>query len=236
MRQTAMRQTATLVVFRVLSLVAGLLAMGIASTRASTSHDSQNLCDTAGSRAAKITGVPVPVLLAISRVETGRTIGGVLAPWPWAVNQAGSGSFFESKSDAVDHVSFALSNGETNIDVGCFQINMRWHGTEFASLEAMFDPAENALYAARFLLQLYQEFGSWDDAIGAYHSRQSGAATAYLAKVSALMDTTLQTPASVPLQTASGDNRYPLLMPGVAGAHGSLVTTLSDRAAVPLFR
>lgn len=232
-----MRQTATLLMFRVLSLVAGLLAMGIASPRASTSHDSQNLCDAAGGRAAEITGVPATVLLAISRVETGRAIGGVLSPWPWAVNQAGSGSFFESKSDAVDHVLLAMSKGETNIDVGCFQINMHWHGTQFTSLEAMFDPVENALYAARFLMQLYQELGSWEDAIGAYHSRQSGAATAYLTKVSAVMDTTMQlaTP-SVPLQTASRDNLYPLLIPGIAGAHGSLVTTLSDRAAVPLFR
>jgi len=231
-----MRQTASLFIWG-LSLVAGFLAMGIASAQASTSHDSQNLCDAAGGRAAEITGVPATVLLAISRVETGRTIGGVLSPWPWAVNQAGSGSFFKSKSDAMDHVSLAMGNGETNIDIGCFQINMRWHGTQFTSLEAMFDPAENALYAARFLLQLYQEFGSWDDAIGAYHSRQSGAATAYLARVSALMDTKMQVAApSVPLQTASRDNLYPLLMPGVAGAHGSLVTTLSDRAAVPLFR
>lgn len=232
-----MRQTATLFLFKVLSLVAGLLAMGVANARASTSHDSQNLCDAAGGRAAQITGVPASVLMAIARVETGRSIGGVLSPWPWAVNQAGSGSYFDSKSDAMDHVSLAMGNGETNIDVGCFQINMRWHGAQFASLEAMFDPAENALYAAHFLLQLYEEFGSWDDAIGAYHSRQSGAATAYLAKVSALMDTTMQMAApAATVQTVSRDNLYPLLMPGVAGAHGSLVTTLSDRAAVPLFR
>jgi hypothetical protein len=198
------------------------------------SHAGANSCDAAAAKAAQVSGAPLDVLLAIARVETGRTIEGVLSPWPWAVNQAGAGSFFNTAQDAIDHVARAMANGQRNIDIGCFQINLRWHGTQFGSLDAMFDPHQNALYAAQFLLRLYDEFGTWDGAIGAYHSRQSGPATAYLAKVAGLMAD--PTPQPVILSTAPRDNRYPLLQSGDAPVNGSLVATTFGNPAIPLFR
>jgi soluble lytic murein transglycosylase-like protein len=63
------------------------------------------------------------------------------------------------------------ARGARSYDVGCFQINYRWHGQHFASLDQMFDPDANAAYAARFLSELYAEFGDWSRAAGAYHSR-----------------------------------------------------------------
>ncbi|MDZ7572794.1 MAG: transglycosylase SLT domain-containing protein [Pseudotabrizicola sp.] len=199
-----------------------------------SSHGGVNPCDNAAAKAAKSSGAPLDVLMAIARVETGRTIGGVFSPWPWAVNQAGTGSFFDTAQDAVVHVSQAMTNGERNIDIGCFQINVRWHGDAFASLDAMFDPNQNASYAAHFLLRLYDEFGTWDGAIGAYHSRQAGAATAYLSKVSGLMAG--PPPQPIALSTAQRDNRYPLLRSGPSAGNGSLVATRSDLPAIPLFR
>ena len=50
------------------------------------------------------------------------------------------------------------------------QINYRWHGHAFPSLEAMFDPEWTATYAAQFLRTLYEERGDWSAAAGAYHS------------------------------------------------------------------
>jgi soluble lytic murein transglycosylase-like protein len=47
----------------------------------------------------------------------------------------------------------------------------------------MFDPIENAMYAARFLKQLHAEHGDWSTATGAYHSRTQQHAEQYLAKV-----------------------------------------------------
>jgi hypothetical protein len=203
---------------------------------ARTGFGAPNPCDSAAAKAADISGVPVNVLMAISRVETGRTVGGVLTPWPWAVNQAGAGSFFGSAADATDHVLRALAEGHKNIDIGCFQLNIRWHGTEFASLEAMIDPTQNALYAARFLRQLHDEFGTWDGAIGAYHSRQSGAASSYLTKVSALLHTLPTGPMpDLALSSPVRDNRYPFLRPGKPGGLGSLVASTQDRPATPLF-
>lgn len=201
-----------------------------------------NPCDAAAATAANQIGVPVDVLMGITRVETGRTIDGTLSPWPWTVNQAGSGSFFDSAQDAIAHVRAALDQGQRNIDIGCFQINIRWHGAEFTSVEAMFEPTENAVYAARFLLQLYHEFGDWDDAIGAYHSRKTAAATTYALKVARVMESTpdrltLSTPFLHRLPPPKDrENRYPLLQLGHSGQMGSLVANASDHPLLPLFQ
>ena len=67
-----------------------------------------------------------------------------------------------------------------NLDIGCFQINLRWHGHAFASVAQMFDPLANARYAAEFLTDLHREFGDWDAAVAAYHSRTPHFATRYM--------------------------------------------------------
>jgi hypothetical protein len=196
-----------------------------------------NPCDTAARTASAQSGVPVDILMAISRVETGRSRGGALEPWPWTVNEAGAGSFFDSVDAAKDHVRTAMANGKTNIDIGCFQINVRWHGAEFTSLGDMFDPAENAHYAARFLLKLHAEFGGWEGAIGAYHSRQEATATGYLAKVAAVMrQPVTESPPVVVAEDLPRDNRYPLLRPGRTSGFGSLVSTAFDHPVTPLLR
>ena len=106
------------------------------------------LCDRAAQTAAQDTGVPIDILLAITRVETGRTVNGEMQPWPWAINADGSGAWFDTKAQAVAAATAHLADGTGTFDVGCFQLNMRWHGAAFASLADMFDPAKNADYAA----------------------------------------------------------------------------------------
>ncbi len=137
------------------------------------------LCDRAAQRAALAEDVPLDVLKAIARVETGRTLDGVLEPWPWTVNREGQGYWFASEVEAKSYVFDIFKSGVRSFDVGCFQINYRWHGKAFRSIDAMFDPDENAVYAARFLAQLYAELGSWPAAAGAYHSRTQHLAASY---------------------------------------------------------
>ncbi|MFN3722960.1 MAG: hypothetical protein ACK4VZ_07960 [Paracoccaceae bacterium] len=229
-----MRRNAVFWIGFVCVWVAGFHPYGQRFGFASTPRGGANPCDTAAERAATSTGVPLDLLRAIARVETGRSIAGQFEPWPWTVNQAGSGSFFDTATEAVSHASQAMAKGESNIDIGCFQVNIRWHGKEFPSLEAMFDPNGNAVYAARFLVGLHKEFGSWEGAVGAYHSRNSGAATVYLSKVAAIMERSAAP--AVLVQTAKRDNRYPLLQPGRSGRNGSLLATTLDRPAVPFIR
>ena len=119
------------------------------------------------------------MLQAVTRVETGRQKNGSIEPWPWAVNVAGKGFWFDNEDAALAFAFKQYKKGARNFDVGCFQINYRWHGDAFASIEDMFDPEANALYAAQFLAELHREFGEWEGAAGAYHSRTKKFADRY---------------------------------------------------------
>ena len=129
------------------------------------------ICDAVAARAAIRHNVPLDVLRAIALTETGRRLNSRIRPWPWTVNMEGQGHWFDTRSEARAFVDRAVNRGARSYDIGCFQINARWHGHAFPSLEAMFDPQLNADYAARFLAELHAEFGDWSRAAGAYHSR-----------------------------------------------------------------
>ncbi|WP_306115833.1 MULTISPECIES: transglycosylase SLT domain-containing protein [unclassified Roseovarius] len=141
-----------------------------------------DICDTAAHRAAKEFGVPVSVLWSITRTETGQYRDGRLTPWPWTVNMEGKGHWFKSRRDAQAYALREFERGARSFDVGCFQINYKWHGASFRSIDQMFDPLENARYAAAFLLRLYRESGDWSIAAGAYHSRTQEFSQKYRAR------------------------------------------------------
>ena len=115
--------------------------------------------------------LPYGILSSISRVEAGRIqIDGNKKGWPWTINHAGEGMFFENKYDAVDYVNESITRGDFNIDVGCMQISIKWHSMNFKSLEEMFDPKINIEYAAKFLKHLYDKHNNWEIAVKHYHS------------------------------------------------------------------
>ncbi len=136
-----------------------------------------------GSVSAARNGIPQPLMRAIAIAETGKAEGGKTVPWPWTVNVAGKGRWFQSRQATLDFLVKQQASGQTNFDVGCFQLNYRWHGGGFSSLDAMLEPSRNAEYAARFLQQLHQEFGSWEAAAKAYHSRTPEYADRYMARL-----------------------------------------------------
>lgn len=142
-------------------------------------HSEASACDKAAVSASLRTGVPQAVLQAVTRVETGRFRGGIIEPWPWAVNVNGKSYWFDSHGSAASFATRQLRSGVRNFDVGCFQLNYRWHGEAFLSIEEMFDPESNAQYAGEFLSELYQEFKDWEVSAGAYHSRTKKFADRY---------------------------------------------------------
>ncbi|WBU59733.1 hypothetical protein [Paracoccus albus] len=145
-------------------------------------RDPSALCEWAAQQAAVESGVPPDILAALTLTETGRNRKGVTRPWPWSVNDAGTGSWFDDASSALSYAEAAVSGGKRNLDIGCFQLNYRWHGMHFGSLDEMFDPLSNARYAARFVGQLKLEMGDWRSAAGAFHSRTPAHAKRYLAR------------------------------------------------------
>lgn len=158
-----------------------LLALGAAvlPARADASEVDIALCERAIANGAAAGGVPQQILHAISLTETGRAVNGRLRPWPWAINREGRGYWFGTRDEALAFARQSVIDGRKSFDVGCFQINYRWHGHNFPSLESMFDPETSAAYAARFLRELHAEKGGWTLAAGAYHSRTPEFANRY---------------------------------------------------------
>ncbi len=152
------------------------------TAHANTPSQISAICDAAITHAAQQTGVPTSVLRAITLTETGRRIDGAHKPWPWTVNMEGKGVWFGTREEALAYVKQHFDRGARSFDVGCFQINYRWHGNAFASIEDMFDPRQNAAYAGRFLSDLYRESRSWSKSAGAYHSRTPQYANRYRAR------------------------------------------------------
>lgn len=133
-----------------------------------------DLCKSATYQIEKKFNIPENLLRAISLTESGRWVEQEKAniAWPWTVASGRAGEFFPSKRAAIEHVKKLQAQGVKNIDVGCMQINLRYHPNAFQSLEEAFDPHRNANYAADFLSRLFNETKSWTAAAGRYHSSE----------------------------------------------------------------
>ena len=152
----------------------------------SLEEQQSELCSAAVLRAEQQYGTPPGLLTSIAKAESGRRITGAatLQPWPWALNVDGRGLFFETKAQAVNWIRKELAQGSSFIDVGCMQVDLKFHPNAFRTLEEALDPAINADYAARFLVSLYLATGgNWFVAVGLYHSRSPELARMYRERV-----------------------------------------------------
>ena len=221
---------------------------GLGTARADTDA---GLCRAAIAGVEAGTTIPGRLMSAIAVVESGRhdPLTGGVSPWPWTINVEGVGHSYESKAEAIAAVQAFQARGARSIDVGCMQVNLLYHASAFASLDEAFDPAANARYAARFLLQLYGQTGSWPKATGAYHSWTPELGDDYARKVLAVWGTERDRPAEPSLlarplspvasfSSLSGLGRV-LPMPGQATtpgpgpSGGSVGRSLADYRAAP---
>jgi len=134
--------------------------------------DPWQLCPAAIAAQEKAQSIPKHLLSAIALAESARnhpTLGKRM-PWPWTVMAEGQGRYLPTKAAAIAEVRGLQARGIRNIDVGCMQVNLYYHGDEFYSLENAFDPNANVSYAGQFLRELYADAGSWTEAAGFYHS------------------------------------------------------------------
>lgn len=150
-------------------------------------------CRRAISAAEQAAGIPQHLMAAIGRVESGqRELDGTINPWPWSINANGADQVFDTKQAAIAAVRALQRQGARSIDVGCMQVNLLHHPDAFASLDDAFDPAANAGYAARFLLELRARTGSWTTATAWYHSATPRLGEEYRRKVMAIWPTEQQ--------------------------------------------
>lgn len=135
------------------------------------------------------------LLTAISNVETGHwndTYKTKVA-WPWTVNAEGKGYYYSSKKEAIAKVKKLQKQGIKSIDVGCMQINLKYHPKAFSSLDEAFNPKKNVEYAANFLTKLYDEHNDWLKAASSYHSRNKTKGGIYKTKVIDVFDNIYKT-------------------------------------------
>ena len=162
------------------------VALVLCASRGALAADQPN-CELAGAEAERDWRLPAGVLGAIGRIESGRydPASGRVMAWPWTINAAGEGHYFDSSAAAIEAVQNLVIRGVGSIDVGCFQINLMYHPDAFATLEQAFDARANAQYAARFLSELHDRTGSWEAAIAWYHSATPAEGEPYRSKVMA---------------------------------------------------
>ena len=149
-------------------------------------------------------GLPENILLSISRVETGyQKVNGVRRAWPWTLNAGGDSAYFQTKDAALKSLKRRVKQGVTNIDIGCMQLNFRWHKKFFKNLSDMMSPEKNVDYGARFLNRLHKRHGSWEKAVKYYHSSKSKFNVKYYKKVRAVWEKENNEPSLKPILVAA---------------------------------
>ena len=145
--------------------------------------DKLKLCENTIESIELQTDIPKGLLLGIGKAEAIRKINNKYIIWPWTINHAGKSLFFDNKEQMKNYVFKNLKRKDFNIDVGCMQINIKWHKNNFKKISDMFEVNPNISYAASFLKQLKNKHGSWDKAIKHYHSSDPKKNNPYLIKV-----------------------------------------------------
>ena len=156
-----------------------------ASTDKATLSKAWGLCASLIEAAEQALDLPPHLLQAISKVESGRWNKAARAnlAWPWTVTAEGKGRFLPNKRAAIAEVEALRARGIKNIDVGCTQVNLMYHGEAFDDLGQALDPVHNVAYAAVFLSQLRKDARSWTKAVGRYHSHTPKFSGPYRKKV-----------------------------------------------------
>lgn len=195
-----------------------------------------NTCITAIAHQERAKGIPHGLLQAISLAESGRWFEdtgkarGEIIAWPWTVTTGGKGHFLPNRVDAVAFVQALQANGVENIDVGCMQINLKYHPDAFSSIEQAFNARTNATYAANFLKTRHAVSKSWIQAAGDYHSTTPELNRGYRAKVSKLWKQTTQTN----ILTASADKHSSNELNAPTQPHKTIIVQV-DPAATQRF-
>ena len=120
-------------------------------------------------------GIPSGLLEAIAFVESGIN--------NHAINVDGKPVIATNNKEALKVIADAQENGIRNIDVGVMQLNYRFHSKAFANIQEMLNPKNNIEYAAKLLIRLKKQHGTWYAAICNYHSSKPDHQRKYSYKV-----------------------------------------------------
>jgi hypothetical protein len=181
----AVALVAVIVIFSTPAPAATQEGAGLTSAPELSVAEAAALCEAAAVHHERANALPRALLAAVAMAESGRYIPKKekSRPWPWTINAEGKAYYFNSKAEAIAKTQQLLDSGMRSIDVGCMQVNLRYHPDAFASLEDAFDPMMNVAYGAEFLMELRERTGSWQQAVANYHSQTGWRGGRYFARV-----------------------------------------------------
>src|SRR4051794_16746412 len=133
------------------AMVAGLwfIPLGTAQAASCTEHVLE---------AERELSIPRGLLLSIALVESGQDG----SPQPFAMNLDGKSVYSENADEAKSHLLDSKGRVRQNATVGCMQLSVQHHRSNFRPVERILDPAANVWYAARYLKRLRADSGSWN--------------------------------------------------------------------------
>ncbi len=132
--------------------------------------------------------LPAYLLYAIAYKESRHTWpDGLVRPWPWTVNVAGTATYHANKEEALASIHAALDSGITNIDIGMMQINFHHNGHRADSIEALIEPEINVRVAAQVLTEAMSRSDDLSIGIGTYFNSDEKIAQDYGRKVLMLL-------------------------------------------------
>ena len=149
-----------------------------------TNSYSENIksCNFYTAKYGKAFNLPNNLLTSISLVESGiKKEKNDFSSWPWTLNVSGRSIYFDKKEDVLNYLE--KNADKKSIDVGCMQINTKYHLNNFENVSQMIEPEQNVKYAASFLSKLFKKHKSWNEAISRYHSSIPHRQKIYLKKV-----------------------------------------------------
>ena len=160
-------------------------------------------------------GVDPVLLYSVTLRESARQVSGNrIKPWPYAlgVNGYNLSLYPQSRQEAENILSYLISQGITNVDIGLGQVNLHYHAHRVSHWSELLDPQTNLRVAAAILKEALDSSPDPVLGVGHYHSWTGWRAAAYGRRVLALYQRllayagtqppwgTLQVlPASVPL-------------------------------------
>ncbi|MEQ8949098.1 MAG: hypothetical protein RIE76_01235, partial [Parvibaculum sp.] len=91
--------------------------------------DPSTFCEMAAIHHERENSLPRALLAAVAMAESGRYSSKTrkARAWPWTINAEGRPYYFKTKREAIEKTQNLLDGGMRSIDIGCMQVNLRYH-------------------------------------------------------------------------------------------------------------
>lgn len=164
----------------------GIIMITLAALSTPSAAGASFLHGTIWEQAADEQGVDPVLLYSVTLLESARQVGeGRIKPWPYAigVNGYNLSLYPQSRQEAEAILSYLISLGITNVDIGLGQVNLPSHAHCVGHWSELLDPQKNLRVAAAILKEALESTADLVLGVGHYHSWTHWRAAAYGRKV-----------------------------------------------------